>query len=142
MPLLDPPEILLVPLDDPLNLRFESLDRLSSNLLDLVFLPFLLTDSLSCQPSFTIFLELNLKSILVDSSLLVCLLLLRPNHHAALLRFSVVIEVISTLQEDPMLSLLHGMATELNFLTFIIALCIAKLRFDAAVNVILIINPI
>ena len=77
-----------------------------------------------------------------DPLVLVYLLLLRPDHHVALLRFFVVIEVVSALQEDPMLSLLHGLTTELNFVTLIIALCIAKLGFDAAVNVILIINPI
>ena len=66
---LQAPDLILVTLDDPLDLRLQPLDCLRANLMDLFLFPALLADLLSRRPSLLILLQLNLQPI-IDNFLL------------------------------------------------------------------------
>jgi len=61
--LLEASDLFLVAFDDPLDFRLEALDGLSSDLLDLVLLPFLLPDSLRSSPSILVLLQFDLQPV-------------------------------------------------------------------------------
>ena len=64
MTVLESANFVLVTLDDPLDLGFEALDCLCTNLMDLLFLPLLFTDFLSSNPGFLVLFELDAKAII------------------------------------------------------------------------------
>ena len=69
------PEFVLVAFDNPLDLRFEAFDSLSSDFGDTVLFPLLASHFLGGLPSIFILFQLNFVSLLYDFLLLVQILI-------------------------------------------------------------------